>query len=298
MGAHEVSVVVEGMTFVESPRWHEGRLWFSDFYTQRVMAVVPGEEPEEIVTVAGQPSGLGLAARRPDGDRVDARPPLLRHEPSGELVEHADLGGVATGHVNDMVVGPDGTAYVGNFGFDLMAGAAMQSAVLAKVDPDGAVSVASEPLFFPNGSAITPDGSTLIVSESFGNRMSAFDIAADGTLGPRRDWAALGPPPTTDDLAAALGAAVFAPDGMCLDAEGAVWVADAIGNRAVRLAEGGTILDEVELDEGCYACMLGGDDGRTLFLCVAPNFHEDERAATREGRILSTVVDTPHAGTP
>jgi len=138
----------------------------------------------------------------------------------------------------------------------------------------------------------------LILSESFGNRISAFDVAADGTLGPRRDWAALGPPPATTDLGAALGDAVFAPDGMCFDAEGAVWAADAIGNRVLRLAEGGEILDELRLDEGCYACMLGGDDGRTLFLCVAPGFHEDERAATREGRILSTTVDIAHARTP
>jgi sugar lactone lactonase YvrE len=294
----ELSVVVEGMTFVESPRWHEGRLWFSDFYTQRVMAVRPGEEPEEILTVADQPSGLGWL---PDGRLLvvsmkDHR--LLRQESSGELVEHADLSDIATGHVNDMVVSASGVAYVGNFGFDLMSGAAMQAAPLAKVDLDGTVTVASEPLHFPNGSAITPDGSTLIVSETFGNRLSAFDIGPDGTLGPRRDWASLGPAPTSTDVATVLGGATFGPDGMCLDADGAVWAADALADRVVRVAEGGEILDEIPAGEGCYACMLGGDDGRTLFMCVAPGFDEHERTATRLGRIVSTEVDTPHAGTP
>ncbi len=161
------------------------------------------------------------------------------------------------------------------------------------------MSVASEPLFFPNGSAITPDGSTLIVSESFGNRMSAFDIAADGTLGPRRDWAALGPPPTTDDLAAASAAAVFAPDGMCLDAEGAVWVADAHRQpgRAPRRGRGDPRRDRRWTRAVTPACSAATTAARCS--CASPpNFHEDERAATREGRILSTVVDTPHAGTP
>ena len=296
--SRELAVVVEGMTFTEGPRWRDGTLYFSDFYTHRVLSVVPGRDPQEVVTVPQQPSGLGWL---PDGRMLvvsmrDRK--IMRQEISGELVEHADLGAVATGHVNDMVVAPSGIAYAGNFGFDLMAGAPLTATPLARIDPDGSVSVASEPLMFPNGAAITPDGSTLIISESFGNRMSALDIAADGSLGPRRDWAALGPAPTSDDLMTVLGAAVFAPDGMCLDADGAVWVADAVGNRVLRLAEGGEILDEIATGDGCYACMLGGDDGRTLFLCVAPDFNEEARAAAREARILATTVDVPHAGTP
>jgi sugar lactone lactonase YvrE len=298
MGEGELSVVVDKMSFLEGPRWHDGRLFVSDFYTYRVLCIVPGGEAEEAATVPGQPSGIGWL---PDGRMVvvsmrDHK--LLRQEDSGDLVAHADLNEVAAGHLNDMVVADDGTAYVGNFGFDLMAGAALRPAPIVKVDPDGTVMVASEPLWFPNGAAITPDGSTLIISESFGNRLSAFAIHADGTLGDRRDWAALGPPPTSDDVATALGGAVFAPDGMCLDAEGAAWVADAIGNRVVRLAEGGEILDEITLDVGCYACMLGGDDGRTLFLCTAPGFSEHERKNSREARLLSTRVEIPHAGTP
>jgi sugar lactone lactonase YvrE len=298
MGARELTTVVDQMTFTECPRWRDGRLYFADFYTYRVMSVVPGRDPEEVASVPQQPSGLGWL---PDGQMLvvsmrDRK--VLRQERSGELVEHADLSGVATGHVNDMVVAPTGIAYAGNFGFDLMAGEPFVATPLARIDPDGKVSVASEPLYFPNGAAITPDGSTMIISESFGNRMSAFDIAADGSLGSRRDWAALGPLPTTDDVTAALGVAAFAPDGMCLDAEGAVWVADAVGNRILRLAEGGEVLDEISTGEGVYACMLGGDDGRTLFMCVAPDFHEDARSAAREARIVSTTVDVGHAGTP
>jgi sugar lactone lactonase YvrE len=293
-----LTVVVDGMTFTECPRWRDGTLYFADFYTHRVMSVVPGRDAQEVVSVPQQPSGLGWL---PDGRMLvvsmrDRK--VLRQEVSGELVEHADLGAVATGHVNDMVVAPSGVAYAGNFGFDLMGGAPFVATPLARIDPDGMVSVASDPLYFPNGSAITDDGSTLVVSESFGNRLSAFDVAADGSLGPRRDWAALGAPPTSDDVGAVLAGATFAPDGMCLDAEGCAWVADAVGNRVVRLAEGGEIRAEIPTGEGCFACMLGGDDGRTLFLCVAPDFDERARAASREGRILSTTVDVPHAGTP
>jgi sugar lactone lactonase YvrE len=298
MAGSELSVVLDGMSFLEGPRWHDGALYVSDFYTHRVLRVVPGNEPEEVAAVPNQPSGLGWL---PDGrmlvvSMIDRK--VLRQEESGDLVEHADLGPIAAGHVNDMVVAEDGTAYVGNFGFDLMRGATVRPAPLARVDPDGAVTVASEPLWFPNGAAITPDGSTLVVAESFGNRLSAFPIHADGTLGDRRDWAALGPPPASDDEPPEIGALAFAPDGMCLDADGAAWIADAIANRAVRLAEGGEQLDEIRLDVGCFACMLGGDDGRTLFLCTAPSFAEHERRTTREARLLAARVDVPHAGTP
>ena len=294
-GSRELDVVVEGMTFTECPRWRDGRLVFADFYTHRVLAVVPGDEPEQIVTVPNQPSGLGWL---PDGrmlvvSMLDRK--VLRLEASGELVEHADLSGIAGGSVNDMVVGPSGIAYAGNFGFDLMAAEPPRPARLARIDPDGTASVAAEGLLFPNGSAITPDGSTLIISESFGNRMSAFDIASDGSLGPRRDWAALGPPPEPGQ---GLDALAFAPDGMCLDADGAVWVADSLGDRVLRLAEGGEVLEEIAVGEGCYACMLGGDDGCTLFICVAPDFHAEARRSAREARILATTVEVPHAGTP
>jgi sugar lactone lactonase YvrE len=168
-----------------------------------------------------------------------------------------------------------------------------------RVDPDGSTTVVAEDLLFPNGSVITPDGTTLIVDETFGNRVSAFDIAPDGSLGPRRDWANFGPLPESDDGEEMLAGATIAPDGSCLDADGAIWVADAIGNRVVRLAEGGTILEEISTgDDGAYACMLGGDDGRTLHICVAPGFAEHERSTTTLGRVLAATVDVPHAGIP
>lgn len=298
MTARELTTVVDRMSFTECPRWHDGRLYFSDFYSQRVMSVRPGEPAEEVARVAYQPSGLGWL---PDGrmlvvSMLDRR--VLRREHSGELVEHADLSAIATGNLNDMVVAPSGVAYVGNFGFDLMAGAPVAPSPLVRIDPDGTIDVATEPLSFANGAVITPDGGTLIVAETFGNRISAFAVAEDGTLGPRRDWAVLGVHPTSTDLGDVLRSLAFAPDGMCFDADGAVWVADAHAERVIRIAEGGEILDEISAGQGCYACMLGGDDGRTLFLCLAPDFHADARAAAREASIASTAVDVPHAGTP
>ncbi|MGT2429128.1 SMP-30/gluconolactonase/LRE family protein [Cupriavidus basilensis] len=184
MARRELSVLTEGHTFLEGPRWHEGRLWLSDFYTHRVMAVSLDGTVEPIAEVPQQPSGLGWL---PDGRLLivsmrDRK--LLRREADGSLSVHADLSAVASGHVNDMVVDQHGRAYVGNFGFDLMAGAPMRTASLARVDPDGTVTVVADGLFFPNGSVITPDGKSLVVGETLGNRISAFDLHADGSLGP------------------------------------------------------------------------------------------------------------------
>lgn len=298
MTDRKLTPVVDGYTYLEGPRWHDGRLWLSDFYTHKVIAVSPEGKVEDIATVPAQPSGLGWL---PDGTLlvVSMRDRKLLRLEHGELVEHADLTTTTGGHVNDMVVDAQGRAYVGDFGFDLMGGAPFRTAHLTRVDPDGTVSVAAEDLMFPNGTVITPDGKTMIVDETFGNRVSAFDIHPDGTLGPRRDWANFGPLPDTDDVMALVGAASIGPDGNCLDADGAVWVADAIHQRCVRIAEGGEILEEISTgNEGVFACMLGGDDGRTLYLCVAPNFDEGERSTTRLGRLVETRVDVPHAGTP
>jgi sugar lactone lactonase YvrE len=298
MTDRKLTPVTDGYTFLEAPRWHDGRLWLSDFYTHQVIAVNPAGKVEEIATVPQQPSGLGWL---PDGTLlvVSMRDRKLLRLAHGELVEHADLSPLTGGHVNDMVVDGQGRAYVGNFGFDLMGGAPFRATTVVRVDPDGTTSVAADGLMFPNGSVITPDGSTLIVDETFGNRISAFDIAPDGSLGPRRDWANFGALPGTDNVQELIAAAAIGPDGNCLDADGAVWVADAIHHRVVRVAEGGAILEEISTgDEGVYACMLGGEDGRTLYLCVAPNFDETERSSTRLGRLVATTVDVPHAGTP
>jgi sugar lactone lactonase YvrE len=299
MTTKECSTFISGYDFLEAPRWHDGRLWISDFYTREVIAADMNGKVEKIATVAQQPSGLGWL---PDGrlliiSMLDRK--LLRREADGSLVVHADLSSVAGGPCNDMVVDKQGRAYVGNFGFDLMGGAPLQTAKLALVDPDGNVSVAAEDLHFPNAAMITPDSRTLIVNETFGNRISAFDIKADGTLGPRRDWACFGPLPQGQELAEVFPQAKVAPDGAAMDAEGAVWIADAIGNRVLRVAEGGRVLDEISTgNQGVFACALGGPDRRTLFLCVAPDFHEHLRKNGREAAIWAVTVAVPGAGLP
>jgi sugar lactone lactonase YvrE len=223
---------------------------------------------------------------------------VLRQEASGELVEHADLSALATGHLNDMVVDSRGRAYVGNFGFDLMAGDAVTGAALLRVDQDGRVSVEAEDLLFPNGSAVLPDG-TLVVAETFGRRISAFDVADDGALHDRRTWASFGPPAEGPEIADFVAGGPGAPDGLCADEEGAIWMADALGARVVRVREGGEVLEEISTGgSGVFACMLGGEDRRTLYLCVAPSFAEHERRDTREAQLLSCSVDVPGAGLP
>jgi sugar lactone lactonase YvrE len=291
----ELTVVAEKYSFLEGPRWHEGRLWLSDFYTHQVVSLdESGADVQVEAQVPAQPSGLGWL---PDGRLLIVSMgdhTILRREADGRLAVHADLSEHATGVLNDMVVDADGRAYVGNFGFDLMGGAAMAPAPLVRVDPDGTTTVVSEPLHFANG-AVIHDG-TLVVAETFGHRMSAFDISAGGELSARRDWASFGPLPGTTDVTEALGLLSLAPDGICLDAEGAVWAADALGNRAVRVREGGEIVDEISTGEtGVYALALGGSDGRTLYLCTAPGFAEHERRHTREAKLLAARVDVPAA---
>lgn len=298
MTEKNLRVVAEGFTFLEGPRWHDGALYVSDFYTHRVLRISADGDAETVVEVPGQPSGLGW---QPDGSMLivsmtDRKIMRLR---DGELTEHADLSSVTTGYANDMVVDAKGRAYVGNFGFDLMGGADATTAGIALVDTDGSVREVADELWFPNGSMITDDGATLIVAETFGNRISAFDIAEDGSLGKRRDWASFGPQPTSTVLEDVVLNATCGPDGACLDAEGAVWVADGLGSKLIRVREGGEIAETIDIGEdGVYACMLGGADGRTLFACVAPDFDAERRSAAREARLLATTVDVPHAGRP
>jgi sugar lactone lactonase YvrE len=204
------------------------------------------------------------------------------------------------GHLNDMVVDGTGRAYVGNFGFDLMGGADPAPAALIRVDPDGTTQVVADDLLFPNGSVITPDGRTLIVGETAGARYSAFTIQDDGSLSDRRIWAQVAPAPELTTLGETLGQLQFGPDGCGLDAEGHIWAADEVGARCVRLAPGGEIVDEIAAPEGLnfFACMLGGEDGRTLLICAAPDFAEANRMAAREALLLTTTVDASHAGLP
>jgi sugar lactone lactonase YvrE len=294
----EISTVLSDLSYLECPRWHEGRIWVSDFYTHQVLSArEDGTDLRHEAEVPGQPSGLGWL---PDGrllivSQHDSR--LLRREPDGSLVTHADLSAHVTGEPNDMVVDQQGRAFVGNFGFDLFAGAPIAPTSVLRVDPDGTVTRLVDDLVFPNGSVIT-DGGVYIVSETFGNRLSAFDIQADGSLANRRVWASFGDVPSTNDLTAALGQLAVAPDGCGLDAEGALWVADALHGRVLRIREGGEILEELPVGTGVFACMLGGHDGRTLFLCAAPDFDRTARSAALEEELRSCRVDVPHAGRP
>ncbi|TQJ08401.1 SMP-30/gluconolactonase/LRE family protein [Lapillicoccus jejuensis] len=296
--ATDVQTLVTDLSFAECPRWHERRLWFVDFYTHAVSSCAEdGSDLRVEAHVPQQPSGLGWL---PDGRLLvvsmrDRR--LLRREADGTLVTHADLSAHVTGHPNDMVVDEQGRAFVGNFGFDLMGGADVAPAVLLRVDPDGTVTQVADDLWFPNGSVITPEG-TLLVDETFGNRVTAFDIAADGSLTDRRVWARFGELPTGRALADVLPQLVVAPDGCGLDAEGCLWVADATNGRVLRVREGGEVLEEVHPGTGVFACQLVGDDGRTLVMCCAPDFDEHARSAAREASLRTVRVDVPHGGRP
>jgi len=278
-------VLLDGLAFPEGPRWHDGRLWFSDMHSRVVLALdIASGSAESIVDVPACPSGLGWL---PDGTLLvvsmeDRR--LLRFD-GAQLEEHADLSPWATFHCNDMVVDAHGRAYVGNFGWDLHGGGAPAPATMVRVDPDGTATPVADDLMFPNGTVITDDGRTLIVGESFGARLTAFDVdATTGALSNRRVWAQLD------------GGVV--PDGTCLDAEGAVWLASPLTNECVRVREGGEVLQRVSFDRGAFACMLGGEDRRTLLVCTAHESAPEEAARLRSGRIEAVRVDVPGAGLP
>jgi sugar lactone lactonase YvrE len=278
-----VKVLLDGLTFPEGPRWRDGRLWFSDFYTHRVLAVGLDGRAETIVDVPRRPSGLGW---RPDGTllivcMLDRSLLELR---GGTLRVVADLSTLATGPCNDMVVDGAGRAYVGNFGYDRHAGEAPRTTVLIRVDADGRASPVADELMFPNGTAITPDGKALIVAETYAHRLTAFAIDKAGGLSGRRLFAEL------DD-------ACF-PDGICLDAEGAVWVADARGQDVFRVFDGGRVERRIGVGErSVFACMLGGPDRRTLFLCTSTG-SGPAMADKTDGRIEHVPVDVPGAGRP
>lgn len=282
-GIMSLTTLVENLSFSEGPRWRNGRLYYSDFYRHVVEAVDLEGNVTTIAEVPNQPSGLGWL---PDGrllivSMLDRK--LLRQEPSGELVEHADLAGIATFHCNDMVTDNLGRCYVGNFGFDLEnRDADRKAADLALVQPDGSVSVAAEGLKFPNGAVITPDGRTLIIGETMGQVLTAFDIANDGSLSNRREWAATKP---------------HLPDGICLDAAGGVWIADPMNACVVRFEEGGKLTDRVDTGQAAFACALGGDDGKRLFMLVA-DASGSAAENSRTGRIVYTDVSEPGTGSP
>jgi sugar lactone lactonase YvrE len=247
-------LLVDGLVFPEGPRWRAGKLWFSDMMSGRVMTVDLGGHVETVVQSDNWVSGLGWL---PDGRLLvvsmqDRR--LLRLEPQG-LTVAADLAALTTFMTNDMVVDGAGRAYVGNVGYDVHGGAPFVPATLVLVTPGGAARVVDADLAGPNGTVITPDGRTLIVAESMANRLTAFDVAPDGSLGGKRIWAEI---------------EGLSPDGICLDADGAVWVASPMLGEVLRVREGGRVLERFATEPMPLACMLGGPDRRTLFVCQAP----------------------------
>jgi sugar lactone lactonase YvrE len=278
----KLRVVLEGLRFPEDPRWRDGRLWLSDMHGGRVLAVDPAGRSETIATLDDEPSGLGWL---PDGRllivSLNARV-LLRREPDGRLAVHADLSPVLPCKANDMVVDRHGRAYVGNFGFDLNGGEAPRATTMALVHPDGRVEQAADDLSFPNGAVITPDGRTLVVGESFAARLTAFDVGADGRLSNRRVWAQL---------------EKAVPDGICLDAEGAIWVASPVSKGVLRVREGGLVTHRIPVETNAYACMLGGPERRTLFVCTAED-HDPAKTGTLRGRVEAIDVEVPGAGWP
>ena len=291
--------LTDGGTFFEGLRWHDGRWWASDFYANRVIAVDPDGTVEDVMTVE-QPSGLGWL---PDGSLLAVSMTghaVWRLTPDGQLGLHADLSEFSRGEANDMVVDRSGVAYVGSYGFDLMAGEAPCETALIRVDPDGTVTRAAGGLRFPNGSMITPDGRTLLVAKTIAARISAFDIAEDGSLGERRLWGQIATSPELTTLEELLPLVEFAPDGATLDAEGCVWAADSLHQRCARVAPGGAILEEIPAPDRLvfYGVMLGGEDGRTLLIAAAPDWRLPAREGETPSVLFTTEVEVPHAGLP
>jgi sugar lactone lactonase YvrE len=279
----ELQTLLTGLAFGESPRWHNDRLWFSDFGAQEVITVEPQGKKEIIARISGTPMGLGFL---PDGRLLivsmrDAQ--LLRREHNGTIVTHADLSHLSRYPWGDMVVDGRGNAYIGNLGFNFPGGE-FAPGTLALVTPDGQARTVADGCAFPNGIAITPDNSTLILAETYGHHLTAFDIDASGNLSNRRIWADLGN---------------AYPDGICLDAENAIWYADVPARHCVRVRQGGEIIQTVDLDRGAFACALGGTDLKTLFVMAAqypPTSWGPE--PPRTGQVITFHAPAPAAGWP
>ncbi|OGO56062.1 MAG: gluconolaconase [Chloroflexi bacterium RBG_16_72_14] len=276
----ELKPLMSGLAFPESPRWHHGRLWFSDWGAGEVIALDLDGRSEVVARVPSFPMCID---HLPDGRLLivdSSQRRVLRQEPDGSLATHADLAGLSEHPWNEIVVDGHGSAYVNSIGFDFPE-AEFAPGLIALVTPDGAVRQVADGVAFPNGMVVTPDDSTLILAESYGQRLTAFDIAPDGGLANRRVWAEV------DDH----------PDGICLDAEGAIWYGDVGNQRAVRVREGGEVLQRIDLDRGCFACALGGPDGRTLFLIAnAWGDAPSPGGGPGKGRVLAARAPAPGVG--
>jgi sugar lactone lactonase YvrE len=290
--------IADGFSLLEGPRWHNGILYASDFYTYRVLAFDADGGFETICKVPGQPSGLGWdpLGRLLVVSMTDAR--LLRLETDG-LREVACLWDYFRGPANDMVVDSQGRAYIGSYRLVGDNDSVLEPTPLVRVDPDGTATVEAAKMLGPNGAVITPDRKTMIVAESFAPCLTAFDCQTDGSLSNRREWVRFGPPPSTLDVPQMTAELELIPDGICLDVEGAIWVTDAKGHGVSRVAPGGEIIDYVDIGKlSAYACMLGGDELRTLFICAAPPLGTTNQASSRDAALFSVPVDVPGAGFP
>jgi sugar lactone lactonase YvrE len=278
----DARVLMEGIGLGESPRWHEGRLWFSDWVAHRILALDADGEHEVIAEVDAFPFSIDWL---PDGRLLaTAGNRLLRLEPGTEPQTHAELSELTEFGWNELVVDERGNTYVNASGFDLMEGGEFAPGKIALLTANGSAREVADEIAFPNGMAITADGGTLIVADSYGNELTAFAIAQDGSLSGRRTWADLG-----DGV----------PDGICVDAEGAVWYADVPNRSCTRVSEGGKVLDRIELDRGCFACMLGGNRGSTLFVTAAEwNGPDRIFEGPGTGQVLAIEAPAPHAGRP
>ncbi|MBO6557048.1 MAG: SMP-30/gluconolactonase/LRE family protein [Pseudomonadales bacterium] len=275
--------LIDGLCFGEGPRWRDGRLYFSDMHASTVYALDEQGHLETIVKLEDdEPSGLGWL---PDGRMliVSMQKRKLLAFDGTSLEDFADLSEYATYHCNDMVTDAQGRSYVGNFGFDLHHDGEFCKAAMVLVHPDGSTELAADELSFPNGTVITPDGKTLIVGESFGARLTAFDIGEDGRLSNRREWAPME------------GAV---PDGICLDEADGIWVASPVSNEALRVIEGGEVTDRVQIKNQAFACMLGGEDGKTLFIMTSGSSHPDKSKEEKSAAVETVRVEHAGAGLP
>jgi sugar lactone lactonase YvrE len=282
-GSGQPRTLLTGLVFGESPRWRAGRLWLSDMGARELICVDLAGQRELMASIPAGLSGIGFL---PDGRLLLVSMYgglLLRREADGTLATHSDLTGLYRPPWNDLVVDGRGNAYVNNLGFDFGTNAEFAPGSIVLVTPDGSARSVADGLAFPNGMAVTPDNDHLIVAESYGNRLTAFDIAADGSLSSQRVWAAL---------------EGGHPDGICIDSEGAVWYGDVPARSCVRVREGGEVLQTVELDRGCFACALGGENGRTLFIMAADFSSVAGMAGTRTGQVVTIEAPAPGAGWP
>lgn len=286
----------DGGHFFEGPRWHDGHWYSSDLYAPKVYRITPDGQGEVVCEVPQQPSGSGWL---PDGMMLvvsmwDRK--VMKVGSDGSVSEYADLTEGTVAFCNDMVVDKLGRAYVGSAGFNIFAGEQPARGAISLVDADGKVTIAASDMDFPNGLAVTSDNRTLIVAETLGGRLSAFTIGDDGSLSEKRTLAQLGVSPSWDSFESVIQLEC-APDGIAIDAEDHVWVADAWMARAMRVSPEGKVVDEIKAPEGMglFSLALGGPNGNQLLVCCAPSFADHERKPVKESELWIADVEVPRA---